>query len=165
MAQENESGNGDRDRLSDADSQLLAQIGEAFGSDPLPEGLLTACEGLLTWVGVDDELTQLLVASDGLVGVRADTAVDDETAATTYSVDDFTVEVIVEATAGGAVVRGTVYGDDVAEVTLEARAGSGGTDARLDDLGDFRFEGVARGIHRIRVVRPGAAAATEWFLV
>ena len=49
--------------MSDADRELLAALGEAWGDDPLPVGIIDRADGLLTWADVDEELAELLETS------------------------------------------------------------------------------------------------------
>ena len=63
--------------MSEADRELLAALGEAWGDDPLPVGIIDRADALLTWADVDEELAALLeTSSTELAGTRGASASD-----------------------------------------------------------------------------------------
>ena len=147
--------------MSDADRELLAALGEAWGDDPLPVGIIDRADGLLTWADVDEELAELLETSSAeLAGTRgastADTVLE-------FQVADGTVLIEVDVAAGG--VTGQVLGTDVDVIVLERPGGESET-APVDELGHFSFPDPEPGAVRLRIaVGTGADVRTDWFAI
>src|SRR6188768_2138757 len=78
----------DDDRMSD--EELERQLRAAL-SDPVPDSVLRASEGLFTWRTIDAELAELELMDAEAAGVRGDTAI-----ALTFVVDDHVIEVEID---------------------------------------------------------------------
>lgn len=141
------------------DAQLVADLARALGPDPLPPGLLDRAEGLLAWMGVDEELAVLMeetaVEPAGTRGPGAATA-------TTYQVADGSVALELSVEPG--LLRGQVLSGAVNRVVIEL-SGGGTRASALDELGQFAFHGLSRGPARLRLERGSALpVVTDWFV-
>ncbi len=148
------------DMMSDADRELLAALGEAWGDDPLPVGIIDRADWLLTWADVDDELAELLETSgaepSGTRGASSDTVLE-------FQVADGTVLIEVDSARGG--VEGQVLGTDVDVIVLERPGGESDT-APVDDLGHFSFPDPEPGAVRLRIaIETGTDVRTDWFVI
>jgi hypothetical protein len=142
------------------DDRLLDALGSALGADPLPDGLLARCEGLVAFADVDHELAALLDSAGAeLAGTRGGTATDVET----FELTDGAVTVELTFDRGG--VAGQLLGDPVSAVHLETRSGSL-DEVPVDELGRFTLPAAAPGPVRLRITTDdGRAVATDWFLL
>ena len=147
--------------MSDADRELLAALGDAWGDDPLPVGIIDRADGLLTWADVDEELAELLETSSAeLAGTRGASRSD---AVLEFQVADGTV--LIEVDLGRGVVAGQVLGIDVDVVVLERPGGESGT-AHVDELGHFSFPDPEPGAVRLRIATgTGTDVRTDWFVI
>jgi hypothetical protein len=148
------------DMMSDADRELLAALGDAWGDDPLPVGIIDRADGLLTWADVDVELAELLETSStelsGTRGESSDTVLE-------FQVADGTVLIEVDAASGG--VEGQVLGTHVDVIVLERPGGESDT-APVDDLGHFSFPDPEPGAVRLRIATAtGTDVRTDWFVI
>ena len=149
------------DVMSDADRELLAALGEAWGDDPLPVGIIDRADGLLPWADVDEELAELLETSSAeRAGTRgaslSDTVLE-------FQVGDGSVLIEVDLGRGG--VAGQVLGLDVDVVVLERPGGESGT-ADVDDVGHFSFPDPEPGAVRLRIATgTGTDVRTDWFVI
>ena len=147
--------------MSDADRELLAALGDAWGDDPLPVGIIDRADGLLTWADVDEELAELLETSSAEpAGTRgaslSDTVLE-------FQVADGTVLIEVDLARGG--VEGQVLGTDVDVIVLERPGGESDT-ADVDELGHFSFPDPEPGAVRLRIAAgTGTDVRTDWFVI
>ena len=147
--------------MSDADRDLLAALGEAWGDDPLPVGIIDRADGLLTWADVDEELAELLETSSAeLAGTRGASLSD--------TVLEFRVgdgNIVIEVDLGSGPLAGQVLGIDVDVVILERPGGTSGT-ADVDELGHFSFPDPEPGAVRLRIATgTGTDVRTDWFVI
>jgi hypothetical protein len=92
--------------MSEADRELLAALGDAWGDDPLPVGIIDRADGLLTWADVDEELAELLeTSSTELPGTRGASLPG---TSLEFQVADGTVVIEVDLGARGRRRRGRV---------------------------------------------------------
>jgi hypothetical protein len=147
--------------MSDADRELLAALGDAWGDDPLPVGIIDRADELLTWADVDDELAELLETSDAeLAGTRGASSSDTRLE---FQVGDGSV--LIEVDLGGGGVEGQVLGVAVDAVVLERPGGESGT-AGVDQLGHFLFPDPEPGAVRLRIATgTGGHVRTDWFVI
>jgi hypothetical protein len=147
--------------MADADRELLAALGDAWGDDPLPVGILDRADGLLSWADVDDELAELLETSSAeLAGTRGASL---SGTALEFQVGDGTVLIEVDLGSGG--VAGQVLGVAVDAVVLERPGGESGT-APVDELGHFSFPDPEPGAVRLRIATgTGTHIRTDWFVI
>jgi hypothetical protein len=156
-----DAGPGPDDMMSDADRELLAALGEAWGDDPLPVGIIDRADALLTWADVDEELAELLeTSSTELVGTRGASASD---TVLEFQVADGTVLLEIDLARGG--VEGQVLGAEVDVIVLERPGGESDT-APVDELGHFSFPDPEPGAIRLRIaVGTGTDVRTDWFVI
>ena len=156
-----DAGPGPDEMMSDADRELLAALGEAWGDDPLPVGIIDRADGLLTWADVDEELAELLETSSAeLAGTRgasmSDTVLE-------FQVADGTV--LIEVDLAAAASRARCSGPDVDVIVLERPGGESDT-APVDELGHFSFPDPEPGAVRLRIaVGTGTDVRTDWFVI
>jgi hypothetical protein len=151
------------DELTPGDRELLSALAEAWGDDPLPDGIIERAEALLTWAGVDEELAELLESAStepagtrGAGGASAPAAVE-------FQVGDGSV--VIEVSLGAAAVEGQVLGVAATEVVLERPTGDAGS-SPVDDLGRFSIADPGAGPVRLRVVTGSAnEVRTDWFAI
>jgi hypothetical protein len=148
------------DVMSEADRELLAALGDAWGDDPLPVGIIDRADGLLTWADVDEELAELLeTTSAEVAGTRgasqSDTVLE-------FQVADGTVLIEVDLGSGG--ITGQVLGIDVDVVVLERPGGESGT-VDVDELGHFSFPDPEPGAVRLRIAAGTTDVRTDWFVI
>ena len=155
-----ETGHDPDELTSDADRELLAALGDAWGDDPLPVGIIDRAEGLLTWADVDEELAELLETSAAeTAGTRG--------ASVSGTVLEFQVAdgtVLIEVDLGGDAVAGQVLGVDVDVVVLERPGGESDT-ASVDELGHFSFPDPEPGAVRLRIAAGSTDVRTDWFVI
>jgi len=153
---------GPDDMMSDADRELLAALGEAWGDDPLPVGIIDRADALLTWADVDEELAELLeTSSTELAGTRGASTSD---TVLEFQVADGTVVIEVDLARGGG-VDGQVLGTEVDVIVLERPGGESET-APVDAVGHFSFPDPEPGAVRRRIaVGTGADVRTDWFVI
>ena len=157
-----DAGPGPDDTMSDADRELLAALGDAWGDDPLPVGIIDRADALLTWADVDEELAELLETSGTeLAGTRGGSASD---TVLEFQVADGTVLIEIDLARAGS-VDGQVLGTEVDVVVLERPGGESET-APVDDLGHFSFPDPEPGAVRLRIaVGTGTDVRTDWFVI
>ena len=146
--------------MSDDDRELLDALGDAWGDDPLPVGIIDRADGLLTWADVDQQLAELLETTSaemaGTRGAPSGTVLE-------FQVADGTV--LIEVDLGGDAVAGQVLGIDVDVVVLERPSGESGT-APVDELGHFSFPDPEPGAVRLRIAAgTGTDVRTDWFVI
>ena len=155
-----EAGQDPDELMSDADRELLAALGDAWGDDPLPVGIIDRADGLLTWADVDEELAELLETSAAeTAGTRG--------ASVSGTVLEFQVAdgtVLIEVDLGGDAVAGQVLGVDVDVVVLERPGGESDT-AAVDELGHFSFPDPEPGAVRLRIAAGSTDVRTDWFVI
>ena len=147
--------------MSDADRELLAALGDAWGDDPLPVGIIDRAAELLTWADVDEELAELLETSSAeLAGTRGASASD---TVLEFQVADGTILIEVDFARGG--VQGQVLGTDIDVIVLERPGGESGT-APVDPIGHFSFPDPEPGTVRLRIATgTGTDVRTDWFVI
>ena len=152
----------DDERPDAADATMLAALGHALGSDPVPAGLTERAIELLAMADADVALVRLLEEADnGLVG--AGSRGDGGTAApVVYTSPDGSVTIEVELDERG--LHGLVLGADASTVRLVTAAGAT-DDAPVEALGRFRFDDATRGPARLHVTSTVGTFSTEWFVV
>ena len=145
--------------MSDDDRELLDALGDAWGDDPLPVGIIDRADGLLTWADVDQQLAELLETTSaemaGTRGAPSGTVLE-------FQVADGTV--LIEVDLGGDAVAGQVLGIDVDVVVLERPSGESGT-APVDELGHFSFPDPEPGAVRLRIAAGSTDVRTDWFVI
>ena len=147
--------------MSDADRELLAALGDAWGDDPLPVGIIDRADALLTWADVDEELAELLeTTSAELAGTRGASQPD---TLLEFQIADGTV--LIEVDLGSSGITGQVLGIDVDVVALERPGGESGT-APVDEFGHFSFPDPEPGAVRLRIAAAtGTDVRTDWFVI
>jgi hypothetical protein len=152
-------GEHDDESLSAQEARLLAELGRALGSDPIPAGLVERAEELLALKDLDSALVELLDRSAaepaGMRGGTARTRLE-------FEVGDGSValELVPERDR----LVGQVLAGELTAVALERRTGVVAT-AEVDELGRFSFDHVAAGPARLRLVGGAAPVTTDWFLL
>jgi len=143
----------------DTDSTLDALAAEVAAmlrpSQIVPDEVVAAARGALSWRLVDTELAELLEGEALLVR-------DDGAGPATYTAGALTID--LERTDGTLVGQLTVAdsGDPVVAVAIDvAGRDAGAVDGALDDLGGFGAE-VGTGPVRIVVELRGGRVATPW---
>jgi len=145
--------------LLEPEARLLADLGRALGPDDPPPGLLARAEGLLAFMGIDQELVQLLDAEVETVGSRG-TATGDRLV---FELGDGSVS--LEVGSDGVLLVGQLISGDVVEVALEGLDGVLAASA-VDELGRFSLRSAPAGPVRLRLHGgSGRRLATDWFLL
>lgn len=146
----------------DEDAELMARLGAlALTVDPVPELVSESARALFGFQRLDAELAELVADSEReLTGVRS---VPGEVRLLSFE----TPRLVVEVQVAGATVVGQVASEaPVAGVVRLERAGSAPVERELDELGQFRYEGVGAGLVRLAVERTGGGSVTTaWFRV
>lgn len=150
------------------DQALLDALGRALGgrrSDDAADDadLIGRCEGLLTWIGVDAELAELLDASPAeLAGTRGSGS-DSDRSGMEFSLADGSCLIEVDVVDGA--VRGQVLG--VTPARLALRIVTGVLEAAdVDGLGAFEFVAPPPGSARIEIdLDGGRRIHTDWFVI
>ena len=157
-----DAGPGADDTMSEADRELLSALGEAWGDDPLPVGIIDRADALLTWADVDEELAALLeTSSTELAGTRGAAASD---TVLEFQIADGTVLIEVDL-ARGAGVDGQVLGTEVDVIALERPGGESDT-TTVDESGHFSFPDPEPGAVRLRIATgTGTVVRTDWFVI
>ena len=148
------------DMMSDADRELLAALGEAWGDDPLPVGIIDRADGLLTWADVDEELAELLETSSAeLAGTRGASHIGHGARVPGRRRNRAGRSRPRPRRCRGPGARDGRRCDRV----WNAPAGSPDT-APVDELGHFSFPDPEPGAVRLRIaVGTGADVRTDWF--
>jgi len=129
-------------------------------TDPVPERVLEAARGSLTWRTIDEELARLVYDSaldaELAIGVRGGTA-----RLLTFEAGPVTIELEASEERGRLEIVGQLV--PAAETDVEVRHADGSVAGRSDELGRFRLAGIPAGPVSIRVRIPAAGwVATEW---
>ena len=152
--------------MTDDDALLMDRLGLlAREVDPVPAGVTELSQALFGLQRLDADYAALVADSDvALAGVRS---AGSDVRLLTFEAG----ELVVEAQVTGAGDRHTVLGQVVevsaphGTVRLE-KSDQSGADIALDELGNFRFDGVSAGTMRLAVELPdGRTVATAWFSV
>lgn len=145
------------DRVSDdeLERRLRASL-----SDPVPDAVLRAAEGLFTWRTIDAELAELELVDPELAAVRGDSAV-----ALTFVVDDRVIEVEVDTNGPDVNVVVDLGGPWAAGIRLVVPTGDA-LEGSIDDAGLCRFDAAPTGPVQIVVTRAdGSSVKTRWITV
>ncbi len=149
----------DPDEISDDEAPLLAELGRAVGSDPVPDGLIERAAGLVAWFDVDAEIAALLDEAAEPAGTRGGT-----TTAVRFATADRSTE--IELDIDGDRIVGFVLAGSARSVVAVRADGHASPAVEVDDLGRFELVAGAGGPHRLRLVDPvGAAVMTDWFVL
>jgi hypothetical protein len=152
------------DPTSTADTVLLQQLGAvARLADPVPGYVRELGRAAFDLHQLDAELAELVEDSDvALSGVRSASS---DVRLLTFNAGELVVEAQVSGTGEAHTVLGQVLLVTSPEgaIRLET-SGLARADVPLDDLGAFRFDGVASGTVRLIVeLADGQTVATRWF--
>ena len=144
------------------DRQLLDQLRAALDeADPVPDAVVDAAKGSLTWLTVDAELAALAADSDlSSTGVRS----SGNSRVLTFECS--TGVVVVEITSYDGQRRIVGHADRPAQLVIRHR--SGAIDLETDEHGRFRAEGVEAGPVSLRCAfldSPQTPIVTSWVLV
>lgn len=151
------------DNLERDDAELLAELRAVVDRvDPIPDRVDAAARASLTWRTIDAELARL----------SYDSAVDDVAAAAvraasssrllTFDTPGLTVDVSVDELEDGTRrVLGQLAPAQPAGVVV--RHGGGEMEARADEQGQFRADGIEDGpLAFVFTLADGAVVETEW---
>lgn len=147
------------------DDELLSVLARALRRDQPPTRHRDAALMAHAWHNIDAELAQLVhdsltadLEAGGQVAVRS----EDGPRQITFEAPGVEIEITV---AGDTrTIVGQLVPPQVAEIRLAV--GEGVLDARSDELGRFRFEGVAAGPIRLSVLGSDRRAVhTEWIVI
>jgi len=144
------------------DRQLLDQVRAALDeADPVPDTVVDAAKGSLTWLTVDAELAALAEDTDlSATGVRS----GGEARVLTFECS--TGVVVVEITAYEGQRRIVGHADRPAQLVIRHRGGA--IELDTDEHGRFRAEGVEAGPVSLRCAfldSPQTPIVTSWVLV
>ncbi|MDQ1714476.1 MAG: hypothetical protein QOC60_421 [Frankiaceae bacterium] len=146
------------------DEQLLRELSVAARqADPIPDQVQILGRASFGLSRLDAELAQLTSDSDELLtGVRS---AGTDVRLLTFEAEGLVIEAQVSAAGARRSVLGQVIDVDIAAGTVSLEtAYLSRSDATLDDVGAFRFEGLAAGTVRLVVTLPsGRNVATRWF--
>jgi hypothetical protein len=145
-----------------ADRALLEELGRvAAVADPVPPWLVEASRALFTLRDLDAELARLVedVALAG-AGVRSSGS---DTRLVSFEAGGLAVDLQVTYVGGRVSLLGQLVPASGGErVRLDTPAGVRAVDT-ADELGGFRLDGLAPGLVRLHVERPGAdPVTTPW---
>jgi hypothetical protein len=144
------------------DRALLDQVRTALDEhDPVPESVIEAARGSLTWLTVDAELAAL--AEDSALSA---TGVRSGDASRVLTFECSTGVIVLEVTAMGDTRRVVGQADRPAHLTI--RHAGGVTELDTDEHGRFQVEGIAAGPASLRCVfadAPDSPIVTSWVLV
>ena len=139
-----------------SDEEFEQQLRAAL-SDPIPDAVLRASEGLFTWRTIDAELAELELVDAERAGVRGDTAV-----ALTFVVDDHVIEVEVDTNGTEVSVVVDLGGPWAAGVRLVVPTGDP-VEGSIDEAGVCRFDVAPTGPVQIVITRAdGSSVKTRW---
>lgn len=148
--------------LDPRDRRLLDQVRAALDEhDPVPESVVRAAVGSLSWLTIDAELAAL--AEDSALtstGVRS----TDTSRVLTFECD--TGVIVLEVAGVGSTRRMVGQVDRPAHLTIRHQGGD--TELDTDEHGRFQADGIAAGPVSLRCVfvdAPDAPVVTSWVLV
>jgi hypothetical protein len=155
----------ERPAMDAVDKAILVRFGElARAADPAPEITVELGRAAFALRRLDAELAELVadsvLESSGLSGVRG----QDDARLLSFEAGGVGVELEVREPPRGRTLLGQVVADDLGPVSVRLEAADGRTlAATVDEVGGFRFDGVAPGPVRLHIERPGAApVTTSW---
>lgn len=145
---------------SPADARLLEELRHAHGADPVPTGFIERSKGLLAWMGIDEELAELIATPEAeMAGTRGSTA----TTALSFRLGDGPT--LLELTHEPPQLHGQLISGEADSAVLRRRDGTEVT-TEVDLLGQFTFDDVGGGTVQL-TVRTGneTTFTTQWFVV
>lgn len=144
------------------DLVLLQQVRASLDEhDPVPQSVIDAARGSLTWLTVDAELAAL--AEDSALSA---TGVRSGDASRVLTFECSTGVIVLEVTVMGETRRVVGQADRPAHLTI--RHAGGVTELDTDEHGRFQVEGIAAGPASLRCVfadAPDSPVVTSWVLV
>jgi hypothetical protein len=150
----------------DPDAALLDELRAlAADDDPVPERVLAAARGSLTWRTIDAELAALVYDSaldaERLTAVRSEDAVR----LLTFETAELAIELEVTLAGSSRQLLGQLVPPGPGLV--EIRHAGGTLELEADELGRFGADGIEHGpvSLRCRLEQGGAAVETEWVTI